>query len=47
MSLGEYKSFRREKRNSYKAFLGKPEGKRPFGGRNCGVADNIKMDLRI
>jgi hypothetical protein len=36
----------REKRNAYRIFVGKPEGKRPLGRprRKCEI--NIKMDLR-
>jgi hypothetical protein len=47
MSLGKYKSFRREKRNSCKTFFGKPQGKRPLWEYNCGIGDNIKTNLRI
>jgi hypothetical protein len=32
-----------EKRNAYRILVGKPEGKRPLGGR---WEDNIRMDLR-
>jgi hypothetical protein len=34
------------KRNAYRIFLGKPEGKRPLGRPRCRCVDNIKMDLR-
>jgi hypothetical protein len=33
------------KRNEYKLFAGKPEGKRPLGRSRCRWVDNIKMDL--
>jgi hypothetical protein len=35
-----------EMRNSYKILVGKPEGKRSFGGRTRTWEDNIKIDLR-
>jgi hypothetical protein len=35
-----------EKRNAYKIFVGKPEGKRQLGRPSCRWEDNIKMDLR-
>jgi hypothetical protein len=34
-----------EKRNVYRLFVGKPEGKRPLGRLRCWWVDNIKMDL--
>jgi hypothetical protein len=35
-----------EKRNAYRLFVGKPEGKRPLGRpRRSGWVDNIRMDL--
>jgi hypothetical protein len=34
-----------EKRNVYRLFVGKPEGKRPLGRPRCRWIDNIKMDL--
>jgi hypothetical protein len=34
-----------EKRNVYRLFLGKPEGKRPLGRPRRRWIDNIKMDL--
>jgi hypothetical protein len=34
-----------EKRNVYRLFVGKPEGKRPLGRPKCRWIDNIKMDL--
>jgi hypothetical protein len=35
-----------EKRNAYRIFVRKPEGKRPLGRPRCRWVDNIKMDLR-
>jgi hypothetical protein len=35
-----------EKRNAYRALLGKPDGKRPLGRPRCRWLDNIKIDLR-
>jgi hypothetical protein len=35
-----------EKRNSYRIFLGKPEGKRPLGRPKCRWVDTIKMDRK-
>jgi hypothetical protein len=35
-----------EKRNIYRIFVGKPEGKRPLGRLIRRWVDNIKMDLR-
>jgi hypothetical protein len=32
-------------RNAYKIFVGKPNGKRPLGGRRRRWENNIKMDL--
>jgi hypothetical protein len=34
------------KRNTYRTFVGKPEGKRPLGRPRCRWVGNIKMDLR-
>jgi hypothetical protein len=34
------------KRNAYRIFVGKPEGKRPLGRPRRRWVDNIKMDLR-
>jgi transcription termination factor 2 len=34
-----------EKRNAYRLFVGKPEGKRPLGRRRHRWMDNIRMDL--
>jgi hypothetical protein len=35
-----------EKRNAYRIFVGKPEGKRPLGRPRCRWLDNIKTDVR-
>jgi hypothetical protein len=35
----------REKRNVYRLFVGKPEGKKPLGTPRRRWKDNIKMDL--
>jgi hypothetical protein len=35
-----------EKRNAYRIFAGKAEGKKPLGRRRRKWADKIKMDLR-
>jgi hypothetical protein len=35
-----------ERRGAYRALLGKPEGRRPFGRPRRRWEDNIKMDLR-
>jgi hypothetical protein len=35
-----------EKRNAYRALVGKPEGKRPLKGPRHSLKDNIKMYLR-
>jgi hypothetical protein len=35
-----------EKRNAYRIFVGKPEGKRPFGRRRRRWVDNIMIDHR-
>jgi hypothetical protein len=34
-----------EKRNAYRLFVGKPEGKRPLGRPRRSWVDNIRMDL--
>jgi hypothetical protein len=34
------------KRNAYRIFVGKPEGKRPLGRPRRRWTDNIKVDLR-
>jgi hypothetical protein len=36
----------REKKNSYRIFVGKSEGKRPLGRPRSRWVDNIKTDLR-
>jgi hypothetical protein len=36
----------REKRNSYRILVGKPQGKRSSGRPTCRWVDNIKMKLR-
>jgi hypothetical protein len=35
-----------EKRNAYRIFVGKPEGKRPLRRPRCGWMDNIQINLR-
>jgi hypothetical protein len=35
-----------EKRNAYRIWVGKPEGKRPLGIHRRRWKDNIRMDLR-
>jgi len=35
-----------EKRNTYRVFVGKPEGKRPSGRGGHRWGDNIEMDLK-
>jgi hypothetical protein len=44
--VGGVCSFMREKRNAYRVFVGKPEGKRPLGRPRRRWEVNIKMDLR-
>jgi hypothetical protein len=34
-----------EKRNAYRTFVGKPEGKRSLGRLRCRWVDNVKMGL--
>jgi hypothetical protein len=34
-----------EKRNAYRLFVGKPEGRRPLGIPRRRLVDNIKMEL--
>jgi hypothetical protein len=36
-----------EKRNAYRIFTGKPEGKKPLGRPRRRRVDNIKIDLRL
>jgi hypothetical protein len=38
---------KREKRNTYRILVGKPEGKSPLGRPRRMWVDNIQMDLRI
>jgi hypothetical protein len=35
------------KRNAYRIFVGKPEGKRPVGRPRRRLVNNMKMDLRV
>ena len=35
-----------ERRGVYRILVGKPEGKRPYGGPMCKWEDNIKVDLQ-
>jgi hypothetical protein len=35
-----------KKRNAYRIFVEKPEGKKPIGGQRRKRVDNIKIDLR-
>jgi hypothetical protein len=35
-----------ERRNAYRIFVGKPEGKRPLGRPRCKYVDNNKTDHR-
>jgi hypothetical protein len=35
------------KRNADRLLVGKPEGKRPLGGRRHGSMSNIKMDFYL
>jgi hypothetical protein len=35
-----------EKRDAYRLFVGKPEGKRPLGRPGSRWVDNIRMDIR-
>jgi hypothetical protein len=44
--MGRTCSTNGEKRNAYRVFVGKPEGKRPLGRPRRRWVDNIKMDLR-
>jgi hypothetical protein len=44
--MGKECSKHGEKRNAYRIFVGKPEGKRPLGRPRRRWEDNIKMDLR-
>jgi hypothetical protein len=46
MELGRPCSMNGEKRNAYRALVGKPEGKRPLGRQRRRWVDSIKMDIR-
>jgi hypothetical protein len=45
MKCAEYEARMEEMRNTYKIFIGKPEGKRPLGRRKYRWEDNIRMDI--
>jgi hypothetical protein len=45
MRLGETVACMGETRNAHTIFVGKLEGKRPFGRPSRGWEDNIRMDL--
>jgi hypothetical protein len=44
--MGRAWSTNGEKRNAYRIFMGKQEGKRPLGTPKHRWMDNIEMDLR-
>jgi hypothetical protein len=44
--MGRARSTNGEKRNAYRIWVGKPEGKRPLGRPSRRWVDNINMDLR-
>jgi hypothetical protein len=44
--MGRACSTNGEKRNAYRALVGKPEGKRPLGRPKRRWENNIRMDLR-
>jgi hypothetical protein len=44
--MGRARSTNGEKRNAYRIWIGKSEGKRPLGRQKCRWEDNIKLDLR-
>jgi hypothetical protein len=44
--MGRACSTNGEKRNAYRIFVGKPEGKRRLGSSRHRLVDNIEMDLR-
>jgi hypothetical protein len=44
--MGRACSTHREKRNTYRILVGKPEGKIPLGRSRRRWVDNIKVDLR-
>jgi hypothetical protein len=43
--MGREYSTNLEKMNTYRIWVGKPEGKRPLGRPICRWMDDIKMDL--
>jgi hypothetical protein len=43
--MGRVCSTNGQKRNKYRLFVGRPEGKRPLGRQRYRWVDNIKMDL--
>jgi hypothetical protein len=45
--MGSACSMNWKKRNVYRIFVGKPEGKRPLGRPKCRLVSNIKMDLSV
>jgi hypothetical protein len=45
MRLAGHVTRRGEKRNAYRLFMGKPEGKRPLGRPRRRWVGNIRMDL--
>jgi hypothetical protein len=44
--MGRACSTNAEKRNAYRIFVGKPEGKKPLGRPRLRWLDSIKIDLR-
>jgi hypothetical protein len=44
--MGRACSTNGQRRNAYKTWVGKPEGRRPFGRPRRRWVDNIKMDAR-
>jgi hypothetical protein len=44
--MGSACSTNGDKRDAYRIFVGKPEGKRPLGRQRRTWVDNIKIDLR-
>jgi len=46
MGQEEHIACMREKRNTHKIFVGKPEGKKPLGRSRHRWKDNIRMDPR-
>ena len=45
MRIGRYVACMGDTRKAYRDLVGKSEGKRPLGRRNCRFKGNIKMDL--